>query len=137
MGSSYFDNLWAFIIGGIFILFSLWEAGYRSRRWLVIPRIMWILMACFIVAELNSVVSEEWSEPSVIKAFYDLSDSVQQLPERKEQIQEFQTAFRDWAKQERQPIQEYYYTDLLKSGDLDWNLGNKYVSSLEQSRTEF
>lgn len=134
MGSSYFDNLWAFIIGGIFILFSLWEAGYRSRRWLVIPRIMWILMACFIVAELNSVVSEEWSEPSVIKAFYDLSDSVQQLPERKEQIQEFQTAFRDWAKQERQPIQEYYYTDLLKSGDLDWNLGNKYVSSLSAIR---
>lgn len=107
----YFENLWAFwlLIPAFALVF--YEAFFRKRPlYIVFVRSVWILALILLVADWRNIISREFSQASLVRVFFDQSDSVRLIPERQKRVEEFYQEIREWADRENQPIEYFVFS---------------------------
>ena len=88
----------------------------RSRKnpwWLIGIRGIWVLGIIFLIADLQRVVSREWSQSKSIRVLIDRSESVTKIPDRKERTEVFFEELKEWASQADQSIDTFIFSDTL------------------------
>lgn len=109
-----------FFLAALFLVMFLAEVVIRRRRfWLGIPRIFWLLGLVFLIADISFTQSEEWSQPGTLYVFYDQSDSVMAVPERRQKLQNYLEEIRQWSEKNSQPVEVYSFGSGLKQSSFD------------------
>lgn len=104
----------------LFILFSLfviYELRKRRSFWLSLPRFAWLILAVFLLSDLQLVRSVEYSEPEPLDVYLDVSDSVVGIPERSQKLYQFVSEIKDWAASEKQNVNFYQFGKTLRPYD--------------------
>lgn len=110
----FFENplvFWLLIPLAVMIFLEL-----RSRKnpwWLSGIRGIWVLGIIFLIADLQRVVSREWSQSKSIRVLIDRSESITKIPNRKEKTEVFFEELKDWAASADQNIETFIFSDTL------------------------
>jgi|GEM_PF-4656024 len=124
MGHGFFENHWAYFLFIPAILLVLTELYFRRKRaWLVLPRLVWLTLMIFLIADWSFTGSKEWSQPRAVYVFYDTSDSVMRVPARKEKLQKYLKEIKDWSEKNKQPLRLYSFDDQVRPGTFDLKAG--------------
>jgi hypothetical protein len=112
----FFENvkLWWMLLP--FLLLAGYEAWQRrAPGWLVLIRGSWIVGLVFLLADLQQMLSREWSQAKPIRVLIDRSDSIMRIPDRQKKSEMFFNEIKEWSEKEGQPIETYIFSDSLIS----------------------
>jgi uncharacterized membrane protein len=116
MMESYFENsswLWWAVA---FLALIAWELIFQKDfRWIAVPRILWISLTLFLIADWTFIQSREISEPARMVVVYDRSDSVSEVPERKQRTLQFLKEINEWSRGSDQNVQLFSFAESLRA----------------------
>jgi len=106
---------WASIFIAFAVVLVAVEAKMRGK---LAPhlfvRFLWILALGFLIYDYVIMKSQSFSQASVMKLVFDRSDSVFEIPERKERSLQFAAEVQEWAREQKQPIRFYSFAENLR-----------------------
>jgi hypothetical protein len=105
MDSAYYQNPWALSIVLLALVFLGAEVLIRRKFSLsILARVLWIGLVGWILAEMIFVQSVQWSQGDAVKVFVDRSDSVAEVPQRKEKVEAFLKELQAWSTLKKVPV---------------------------------
>lgn len=129
--TSSIGNLWPLFMGLVFIGLIVFELKKRQMRWLIVPRLIWLTGALFLLLDLHFISSREYSEPSELVILWDESDSVFGVPERKTQLVQALEELKEWAKENSYPLRFFSFGEGLQRKEAPSDSQGVYRSRIE------
>lgn len=115
MSGALFENqfyLWLLLPALLLIAFELFFQ--KGERFLAIPRVLWVGLVLFLIADWTLIQSREVSEPTRMILVYDRSDSVSKIEERRSRVENFVKEFEEWAERESEKLQLFSIAEDLR-----------------------
>lgn len=113
----YFESDFRLLAFGLLLALVIFGVEVVLRKhlsWWLVLRPAWIFAVFFLLADLTQIVSREVSKPARMIVVYDRSDSVAEIPERRERAENFLKEVEDWMRETGQEVQLFSMAEDLR-----------------------
>ena len=121
-----------FILASAFILVVVEWLRLKEISFFIL-RLVWIVVAAFILFEYSRTISQSMSEPRPLRILVDRSDSVAQVQNRKRHFEDALGVIRKRSQESKTPLEIYSFGSSLKHEDasITWGDLETRVESLD------